>query len=501
MLRRREEERKEKMRRDRQRRREERFAKGKDAMSEDDAAGSEAVAEERSRSLQERLLQAQIECGEGGNRPGRVRDGDGDDGAVRKVDGWGGLDGVRCRLHSADRLQGLQPGLFVKLFPGGFSVAGETCGRTYDIDSKELLAGLDRGKIPARKLLELSGHSNYVYTDGCLVVEVQDFRMPRSVDQKPAVWLMALEPDSGAVAQDLSMIAESNQSLNSDDLLLVEKRMLLATQPSVCLSPHPHVATVANSLHRRADRMNVWHTRSTRASISQFRRSFDAGAMRRLHAAVHVSNTSSLDPPPPSLAVSSHVPSLHVSPDGSTGDLLGKDEGGVGMPTPKCTGPWKGNRLLEGWDLDGDGKNGAILMATALRELRASTRKEEAEILAGAKSSHGLPSKKMVRDDDRGVPRNYFLPRQYLRDGMPAERQMRFRKDSQVVTIAIEKKDASSYQLRSWLHEYGPDQKPVENSQVSMPPQIVGNASQARLFGGQLVGPMASVGDAVSCHS
>jgi len=113
-----------------------------------------------------------------------------------------------------------------------------------------------------------------------------------------------------------------------------------------------------------------------------------------------------------------------------------------------------------------------------------------AEILAGAKSSHGLPSKKMVRDDDRGVPRNYFLPRQYLRDGMPAERQMRFRKDSQVVTIAIEKKDASSYQLRSWLHEYGPDQKPVENSQVSMPPQIVGNASQARLFGGQLVSPL-----------
>jgi hypothetical protein len=65
---------------------------------------------------------------------------------------------------------------------------------------------------------------------------------------------------------------------------------------------------------------------------------------------------------------------------------------------------------------------------------------------------------------------------------------MRFRKDNQIVTIAIESKGASTYQLRSWLHEFGADGKPLDNnSQVQMPPQMVGNSAQARLFGGQLV--------------
>ena len=500
--RREEEERKDKARRERQRRKEEKDGKGKGAMSDGDEDTSEAAEDERGKTLQERLLRAQIDCRETGNGSGHERDdeGDGSSAAVRKIDGWGGIDGVRCRLHSADRLQGLKPGVFVNLFPGGFSVEGETSGRLYDMDSKEFLAGLDRGKIPARKLLELSGHSNFVYTDGCLVAEVRDYRMPRNVDQKPAVWLMALEPDSGVVAQDLSTVAESHQNLSSDDLLLVEKRMLLVTQPSVCLSPHPHVATVASSLQRRANRMGVWHARSTRSSVSQFRRTFDAGAMRRLHAAVHVSDTSGLDPVPTSLAVSSCVPSLAALSKYSEGDSMGEDGNGPALLKPTCTGMWKGNKLLEGWDLDGDGKSGAVLMATALRQLKASARKDVDKILPGAKSSHGLigvkkdgRGERSADGSERGLPRNYFLPRQYLRDGMPPERQMRFRKDDQVVTIAIEKKDASTYQLRSWLHEIGQDGKAVEHSQVVMMPQVVGNSSQARLFGGQLVSMISSI--------
>lgn len=507
MLRRREEERKDKARQERQQLKEERDGKGKDLMTDGEEDRSESVEDERGKTLQERLMQAQMECAETGSPLVHQRDEEGvtSTAAVRKMDGCRG-DGVRRRLHSADRLQGLQPGLFINLFPGGFSVEGETTGRSYDMDSKEFLAGLDRGRIPARKLLELSGHSNLVYSDGYLVVEVRDFRLPRNVDQKPAVWLMALEPDSGVVAQDLSTVAESHQNLSTDDLLLVEKRMLLVTQPSICLSPHPHVATIANSLHRRANRMSVWHARSTRSSVSQFRRSFDAGAMRRLHAAVHICDTPGLDPVPISLKVSSHVPSLAASSDYTEEDSMVDDGDCPALPKPTCTGMWKGNKLLEGWDLDGDGKNGALLMATALRQLKASARSEKDRILPGGKSSHGLVGvkkegrgEKAADGSERGLPRNYFLPRQYLRDGMPPERQMRFRKDNQVVTIAIEKKDASTYQLRSWLHEYGPDGKALENSQVSMMSQIVGNSSQARLFGGQLVNGCAMNSMLISC--
>lgn len=226
------------------------------------------------------------------------------------------------------------------------------------------------------------------------------------------------------------------------------------------------------------------------------RRTFDSGAMRRLHAAVHVSNIAGVEPAAPLLSSS-------LSP--SAADPLSGGEESSHVPRSACKGIWKGNTLLEGWDIDGDGKDGVTVMATALRVLKASQYKEGREVLTGAKTSHGVMSntKKESRGSsekaaaeggsgggasERVVPRNFFLPRQYLRDGMPPERQMRFRKDNQIVTIAIESKGASTYQLRSWLHEFGADGKPVDNnSQVQMPPQMVGNSAQARLFGGQLV--------------
>ena len=231
-------------------------AEGKDVMVEDE---SESEDDLRHSTLQDRLLQAQARGGEGSRRVNGGGEADG----PRRADGWGGVDGVRCRLHSGDRLQGLEPCIRINLFPGGYSVEGDHIGRKYDKGSKEFLEGLDRGKIPARKLLQVSGHSNLVYIDGCLLVEVRDYRMPRNLDQMP--------PDSGCVAQDLSTLSESHQNLNSDDLMLVEKSMLLVTHPAVCLNPSPHVAAVATVLHRRANRMGVWHERPTRSAISQFR--------------------------------------------------------------------------------------------------------------------------------------------------------------------------------------------------------------------------------------
>lgn len=264
--RRREAQRKEAAKIERRRRREEGEANGDDAMVEDESENEEDMGQN---TLQDRLLQAQARGGEGT----RAAAGGGQDGGDRmsRADGWGGFDGVRCRLHAGDRLQGLEPSIRINLLPGGYLVEGENTGRKYDKDAKEFLAGLDRGKIPARKLLQVSGHSNLVYTDGCLLMEVRDYRMPRNLDQMPAVWSVVLEPDSGSVAQDLCKVAESHQNLNSDDLLLVEKKMLLVTHPSVCLSPSPHVAAVAIVLHRRANRMGVWHERTTRSAISEFR--------------------------------------------------------------------------------------------------------------------------------------------------------------------------------------------------------------------------------------
>ena len=170
-------------------------------MDEGDSDGAEEEEEEPARTLQGRLLEALIGCGMVTNRRGEHEGVAGP--RMRKNEGWGGADGVRCTLHAADRMKDLTPSIRINLFPGGYSIDGEPTGRVYDMRTKEFLAGLDRGKIPAKKLLELSGHSNFAFSDGCLLVEVRDFRIPRNLDQKPAVWTVVLEADSGTVAQDL----------------------------------------------------------------------------------------------------------------------------------------------------------------------------------------------------------------------------------------------------------------------------------------------------------
>ena len=106
--------------------------------------------------------------------------------------------------------------------------------------------------------------------------------------------------------------------------------------------------------------------RLCKAVLFRGRRTFDTGAMRRLHAAVHVSNTTGLECEAPILpAVSRSV----------ADPLSGSGESSSNFSRAMSKGMWKGNKLLEGWDIDGDGKDGAVQMATALKMLKSSAGK------------------------------------------------------------------------------------------------------------------------------
>ena len=200
---------------------------------------------------------------------------------------WQGGVGLSNGCFALDRLKDYKISWKIHLFPGGFSIEGQNEAHPYDKTVKEFLTSLDLGLLPADVTLDTptNSASSFDYYDGCLVAEVCDHRLVNAVDLKPRVYRVLLRPDNVTVTNDLRHVWRCRPDLSEGDVLLLEKSMLLATQPTVCLDPHPRVGIVAASLGRRAQRCQVWHKRPARPLVSEHRREFDVEPLRRMNNA------------------------------------------------------------------------------------------------------------------------------------------------------------------------------------------------------------------------
>ena len=160
-------------------------------------------------------------------------------------------------VYPLDSLKGVRVSFTVNLFPGGFSIEGQNEAHPYDREYKDFLHCIDTGILPADALLDIGGHVDFTYYDGCLIAEVRDHRFPRQLDLKPEVHRVLLRPDNQTVTSDLRTICRRFQNLTMDDILLLERHMLLAIQPRLCLDPSPVVARIATHLHRSNARVQV----------------------------------------------------------------------------------------------------------------------------------------------------------------------------------------------------------------------------------------------------
>jgi hypothetical protein len=83
------------------------------------------------------------------------------------------------------------------------------------------------------------------FYDGCIVVEVRDFRSPtvsRGTDEvQPRVHRVLLEPGYDTVVRDAAKLAAANSIQTDWELLEIERRLLLAVSRPLCLVPDPNV--------------------------------------------------------------------------------------------------------------------------------------------------------------------------------------------------------------------------------------------------------------------
>lgn len=144
------------------------------------------------------------------------------------------------------------PSFTVKLYPDYWILNnGSKC--LYNNPVASLLDDIRAQRIPV-DFLEAFDAANVPFYDGCMIVELQDFRSPKATDatlDEPDRSRVVLSPNMETLWADICLLNQkSGKAWTDQQSLEVEARILLATSPPLCLDPDPHLARIANNVHR-----------------------------------------------------------------------------------------------------------------------------------------------------------------------------------------------------------------------------------------------------------
>ncbi|KAF9499368.1 hypothetical protein BDN71DRAFT_1384099 [Pleurotus eryngii] len=123
----------------------------------------------------------------------------------------------------------------------------------YNNHIASLLDDIRAHRIPV-DFLSLFDTARVPFYDGCMIVELLDYRPQKDKDpspDKPDRTRVVLHPDSETLWADICLLNQKHENKWTDaDALEVEARILLATAPPLCLDPNPHLTRIANHILR-----------------------------------------------------------------------------------------------------------------------------------------------------------------------------------------------------------------------------------------------------------
>ncbi|EIN09455.1 hypothetical protein PUNSTDRAFT_143012 [Punctularia strigosozonata HHB-11173 SS5] len=123
----------------------------------------------------------------------------------------------------------------------------------YNNPVASLLDDIRAQRIPV-DFLELFETAGVPFYEGCMIVELLDYRPIRNRDpvlEKPLRTRVVLQHNDETLWADLCLLQQrSNYQLTDQHVLELESRVLLATTPSLCLDPDPHLGRIANDIAR-----------------------------------------------------------------------------------------------------------------------------------------------------------------------------------------------------------------------------------------------------------
>ncbi|KAI0917859.1 hypothetical protein AcV5_002691 [Taiwanofungus camphoratus] len=140
----------------------------------------------------------------------------------------------------------------VKLYPDFWNLnGGQKC--LYNNQIASLLDDIRAQRVPV-DFLELFDAAKVPFYDGCMIVELLDYRPRKVTDPQldhPETTRVVLMPNSETLWADICLMNQkSGNTWTDEDALNVEARILMATSAPLCLEPDPHLARMANSVLR-----------------------------------------------------------------------------------------------------------------------------------------------------------------------------------------------------------------------------------------------------------
>ncbi|KAH7885750.1 Spt20 family-domain-containing protein [Phlebopus sp. FC_14] len=244
----------------------------------------------------------------------------------------------------------------------------------YNNPIASLLDDVRAHRIPV-DYLELFDSAHVPFYDGCMLVELLDYRPKRSKDpplEKPERSRVTLHPSDETLWADLCLLNQRTGSKFTDpEVLELEAQILLHTAPPICLDPDPHLTRIANhtlrvstpsipvSLKRKAaaispeedesdrvrrgkimqfmnPRLNRSHVPSYRIldTLRRVREARQAEAQAQLAQAIANPPSRSAQPPPPAPPIHGAAPTPPTTVDASKARQVKKKPEGLSPISP-----------------------------------------------------------------------------------------------------------------------------------------------------------------------
>ncbi|KAH9893546.1 Spt20 family-domain-containing protein [Cubamyces lactineus] len=123
----------------------------------------------------------------------------------------------------------------------------------YNNQIASLLDDIRTRHIPV-DFLELFDQAKLPFYEGCLIVELLDYRPTKSSDpelEQPEKTRLVLTPNDESRWTDICLMSQKSATPWSDaDALELEAQLLLTTAPPLCLEPDVHLTRIVNATQR-----------------------------------------------------------------------------------------------------------------------------------------------------------------------------------------------------------------------------------------------------------
>ncbi|KAG1878706.1 Spt20 family-domain-containing protein [Suillus tomentosus] len=154
--------------------------------------------------------------------------------------------------RSAEQLLDLHedaaPSFSVHLYPDHWTLNNGS-KFLYNNPIASILDDVRAHRIPV-DYLELFDSARVPFYDGCMLVELLDYRPKKAKDpplEKPERSRVALHPNDETLWANLCLMNQrSGNKFTDTEVLELEAQILLQTAPPLCLDPDPHLTRIAN---------------------------------------------------------------------------------------------------------------------------------------------------------------------------------------------------------------------------------------------------------------